>query len=84
MDKIWVEKMKNFDDLKFTEHPSTFGGEYSKMTFDNGNEIIIFGDKIRGYEVELLNNKGQQIQDIIKTTDINKINELMIQIQTIS
>lgn len=73
--------MKTFNDLKFTEHPSTFGGAYSEMIFENGYSIVVFGGSYNGYEVEILNPNGVPVKNMIRNADENKINELMEEAQ---
>ena len=79
--------MKTFNDLKFIEHPSTFGGVYSSMMFENGYGILVYDGKMGKYEVEVLDMKGDPTyntivtNDTITNADSNKITELMQQIQ---
>jgi hypothetical protein len=79
--------MKNFNDLKFTEHPSTFGGEYSKIFFDNGFGILVYGGRIGLYEVEILDSNGDTLYDTniingnFSGANIDDINHIMEQIQ---
>jgi hypothetical protein len=79
--------MKNFNDLNFVEHPSTFGGVYSKMMFDNGYGIMVYDGKFDIYQVEILDNTGEPIyntpisNDTITSANPEKITEIMIAIQ---
>jgi len=79
--------MKTFNDLEFIEHPSTFGGVYCRMMFENGYGILVFDGKLGKYEVEVLDKNGDPTYDTIVTNetitnaDHNKITELMEQIQ---
>jgi hypothetical protein len=79
--------MKTFNDLEFIEHPSTFGGVYSRMMFENGYGILIYDGKLEKYEVEVLDENGDPTyntiitNDTITNADSNKITELMEQIQ---
>ena len=79
--------MKTFNDLEFVEHPSTFGGVFCRMMFDNGYGILVYDGKFDIYEVEVLDKEGSPTyntpitNDTITNANINKINEIMIQIQ---
>jgi len=81
--------MKNFNDLKFVEHPSTFGGVYCKMMFDNGYGILVYDGKFNLYEVDVLDKDGEITyntsitKDTFTNADVNKINDIMIQIQNL-
>jgi len=79
--------MKTFNDLEFIEHPSTFGGVYCRMMFENGYGILVYDGKLGKYEVEVLDENGDPTYNTIITNDTltnadhNKITELMEQIQ---
>lgn len=73
--------MKTFSDLIFKEHPSTFGGGFSEMTFENGYSIVVFGGSYNGYEVEIIDPNGYPIKNMIKNADEKKITELMEEAQ---
>jgi len=81
--------MKTFDDLVFIEHPSTFGGVYCKKMFDNGYGILLYDGKFGMYEVEVLDKEGNATyntpitNDTITNADVNKINDIMKQIQNL-
>lgn len=81
--------MKNFNDLQFIEHPSTFGGGYCKMMFDNGYGILVYDGKFNLYEVDVLGKDGEITyntpitNDTFTNADVNKINDIMIQIQNL-
>ncbi len=81
--------MKTFNDLQFIEHPSTFGGGYCKMMFDNGYGILIYDGKFGKYEVEVLDKEGSPTyktpitNDTFTNADVNKINDIMKQIQNL-
>lgn len=79
--------MKTFNDLEFIEHPSTFGGVYTKTIFDNGYGIMVWGGLLGKYEVEVLDGDGEPIyntgitNDTIYGADVDKINEILGLIQ---
>lgn len=81
--------MKRFNDLKFVEHPSTFGGVYTKTMFENGYGIMIWGGQLDRYDVDILDKDGEPIyntgitNDTVYGADINKINQLMESIQSL-
>jgi hypothetical protein len=92
MDKIWFKKelkmdIKNFNDLNFIEHPSTFGGVYCKMMFENGYGILVYDGKLDKYEVEILDSDGEPTyktgisNDSISGVSSTEISELMEKIQ---
>jgi hypothetical protein len=80
-------EMKNFNDLEFIEHPSTFGGGFAKMMFENNYGILVYDGKFGHYEIDVLDSNGNQTYNTIVTKDtitnanVNKINEIMEQIQ---
>ena len=79
--------MKKFKDLEFIEHPSTFGGVYCKMMFNNGYGILVYDGKMDKYQVEILDSEGEPTyktnisNDTISDVNNVEIDELMEKIQ---
>lgn len=79
--------MKNFYDLEFVEHPSTFGGEYSKMIFENNYGILVYDGRLGKYEVDIIDADSNPIYNtpinngILSNVSPERITEIMEQIQ---
>jgi hypothetical protein len=79
--------MKKFNDLEFIEHPSTFGGVYTKTMFENGYGIMVWGGLLGKYDVDVLGSDGEPVyntnvtNDTIYGADIDKINDVLELIQ---
>ncbi len=81
--------MKTFNDLEFIEHPSTFGGVYTKTMFDNGYGIMVYGGKLGKYEIDILDKDENQTyntpiaNDTIVDADSDKVTEIMLKVQSL-
>lgn len=68
--------MKQFNDIVFKEHPSTFGGVIGRIEFDNGyGASIVQGPNTYGgdkglYELAVLDKYGQITYDTPITDDV--------------
>ncbi len=85
--------MKQFKDIEFKEHPSTFGGIIGRIEFENGYGASVVkspfsyggGDDL--YELGVLGNDGQLCYTTPITDDVigylteADVEELMLKIQ---
>lgn len=85
--------MKQFKDIQFKEHPSTFGGIIGRIEFENGYGASVVkspfsyggGDDL--YELAVLGENGQIVYDTPITDDVigylteADVENLLIEIQ---
>lgn len=68
--------MKTFNDLEFREHPSTFGGEFARIEFENGYGASIvrgpgtYGSENGLYELAVLDSDGSITYNTPITDDV--------------